>query len=229
MGLWYPGAVRRPGPTGRVSGPPQPKHGAVYHSMVGLGRPEDTANSWQFGVFKDGHVEQYYVVTAWCWQSGDRDDPGSDITNNRDLFGIEHEGGPAGNESEPLTAKQLAATIELTKWAVAEGHIHKLTRTGPHRGLWEHNEMRATACPSGRIPWRIIIQRAQKEEEAMAFAFKVTGRGNTVFVDTGTDIRRVASGAALGRMKKHGVVPDKPAPTISQAEYGNLLKARGQA
>ncbi len=161
--LWYPGAVRLLGPAGRISGPPQPKHGAIYHSMVGRSRPADSTNSWQFGVFKDGHVEQYYPVTAWCWQAGDRDDPGSDITNNRDLFGIEHEGGPVGNYSEPLTPKQLTATIELTKWAVAEGHIHNLTRTGAHRGLWEHNEIRATACPSGRIPWSTIIARARKE------------------------------------------------------------------
>ena len=174
MTLWYPQAIRRDGPAGRVSGPPQEKHGAIYHSMVGKARPQQTGNSWQFGVFKDGLVEQYYPVTAWCWHSGDRDDPGSDITNNRDLFGIEHEGGPVGNESEPLTARQLAATIELTKWALAEGHIHDLTRTGPHRGLWEHREVRATACPSERFTpiWDTIIERASapppdEEEDEM--------------------------------------------------------------
>ncbi len=223
MELWYPGATRLDGPAGRVSGPPQPKHGGVYHSMVGRSRPADTANSWQFGVFKDGHVEQYYSVRAWCWQAGDRDDPGNDITNNRDLFGIEHEGGPNGNLSEPLTPRQLTATINLTKWAVAEGHIHKLTRTGPHRGLWEHNEIRATACPSGRFTpiWDTIIERAQ-EEETMAALFKIVGRGDKVWVHSGTSVHRVESGAALNRLRRLKVVPDTAAPTISEAEFKRL-------
>ncbi len=79
--LWYPGAVRVPGPAGRVSGSPQPKHGAVYHSMVGSVTVAQTAVSWHFTVFKDGRVQQHYAVTAWCWHAGNRE-------RTRDLFGI---------------------------------------------------------------------------------------------------------------------------------------------
>ena len=207
---WYPGAVRVDGPRGRVSGPPQEKHGAIYHSMVGRSRPAQTANSWQFGIFKNGRIEQYYRADAWCWHAGDRDDPGSDITNNRDLLGIEHEGGPAGNHGEPLTPAQVASDIRLTAWLVAEQHIHKLTRSGPHRGLWEHNEVRATACPSGRIPWGTIIAGvkalAPEEDADMAKTFKVAG-SNTVYVHTGTEIRTVKSGPALTRLKQEGLIP----------------------
>ncbi len=224
MTLWYPRAIRRDGPAGRVSGPRTPKYGAIYHSMVGKVRPAQTGHSWQFSVFKNGTVEQHYPVTAWCWHSGDRDDPAGDITNNRDLFGIEHEGGPIGNESEPLTARQLAATIDLTAWAIAEGHISNLSRSGDRRGLWEHNEIpeASTACPSNRIPWGVIIERATKEEDSMAALFKVSGRGSKVWVHSGASIHRVESGAALTRLRKLKAVPDTPAPTISEAEFKRL-------
>ncbi len=154
--LWFPGAKRIPGPPGRVSGPQQNKHGVVIHSMVGTGRPTDPGqqNSWQIGIFKDGVVEQYYPVTAWCWHSGDRDDPGSDISNNRDLWGIEEEGGPNGDESEPWTGPQLRSTARVVAWGRREGHVKNLiTRSG----LWEHNWISPTSCPSGRNPWGLLI------------------------------------------------------------------------
>ncbi len=156
--LWYPGAKRIPGPPGRVSGPQQNKHGVVIHSMVGVGRPTDPGqqNSWQIGIFQDGVVEQYYPVTAWNWHSGDRDDPGSDISNNRDLWGIEEEGGTNGDESEPWTGPQLRSTARVIAWGVREDHIRDLELRS---GLWEHNWIpeASTACPSNRNPWGLLI------------------------------------------------------------------------
>ncbi len=62
----------------------------------------------------------------------------------------------------------------------------------------------------------------------MAFAFKVTGRGGTVWIDTGLEIalgpRRAG---ALNRMKGKSI-PTGAVPTISQAAYSELLKDRGQ-
>jgi N-acetyl-anhydromuramyl-L-alanine amidase AmpD len=170
--LWYPAATRDIGPPNKVSGPPSLKKGAVYHSMVGAFAAararlfgSDTA-SWHFSVLKNGAVYQHYPVNAWAWHCGDRDDPAPEITNNRDLIGIEHEGGPPGNTSEPLTEAQLEASATLTSWLLAERHIGNLSRIGETRGLWEHREMYATACPSGRIPWaRLVNLVTQTSEE----------------------------------------------------------------
>lgn len=219
----YPGAIWVPGPRGRVSGSPQPKHGAIYHSMVGKARPADTAHSWHFSIFKSGRIEQHYGANAWCWHAGDRDDPAGDISNNRDLIGIEHEGGPPGNFGEPLTPAQIASDIRLTYWLVQEDHIHNLTRIGSHRGLWEHNEIRATACPSNRIKWVLIIagvKRLVEGEMEMAKTYRVSG-SNTVYVHTGTEIKTVKSGAALTRLKQEGLIPAK-AKVISAGRLKQL-------
>src|SRR3990172_7123210 len=150
---WCPFATRRDGPASKVSGPAQQKRGAVYHSIVGsyssaLAGLDNMAvqKSWHFTVLKDGRVFQHFPAAAWAWHCGDRDDPSGEISNNRDLIGIEHEGGPEGNESEPLTESQLEASARLTAWLVAEGHIPNLGRSGPSRGFWEHNEIVATSC-----------------------------------------------------------------------------------
>lgn len=183
--IWYPGAKRIPGPPNRVSGPQRPKHGVVIHSMVGTARPTDPGqqNSWQFGIFQDGTVEQYYAVTAWCWHSGDRDDPGSDISNNEDLFGIEEEGGPVGDESEPWTGPQLRSTARLVVWGIREDHIRDLELLS---GLWEHNWIpeASTACPSNRNPWGLLgpmvtrlLQGLEEEEDEVDTRIMVKKEG----------------------------------------------------
>ncbi len=223
---WYPGAIRVLGPRGRVSGSQQPKHGAIYHSMVGSVRPAQTAHSWHFSVFKTGRIEQHYPAKAWCWHAGDRDDPAGDISNNRDLIGIEHEGGRLSNVREPLTTAQVAADIRLTAWLVKEDHIHKLTRIGSHRGLWEHNEIRNTACPSGRIPWVRIIAGVQAIEGGglgMATAFRVAGQGTTVWLWNGTELSKYSSGAAFARDKRLKLISAKtPILVASVADFKSI-------
>jgi N-acetyl-anhydromuramyl-L-alanine amidase AmpD len=142
--------------------------------MAGHGtRPEDTQHSWQFTVFQDGVVEQHYPVTAWCWHSGDRNDPGdSDPTNNQRSWGIEEEGGPPGDLSEPWTSAQFRSTRDLLVWGMQQGHIANLDRAGLTRGLLEHNEIVPTRCPSNRNPWvplteavRAILWQDGEEED----------------------------------------------------------------
>ncbi len=221
---WYPGAARVDGPAGRTSGPPQRKYGAVYHSMVGRVRPAQTAVSWHFSIFKTGRIEQHYRADAWCWHSGDRDDPPGEISNNRDLIGIEHEGGPLGNTREPLTPAQVASDIRLTAWLLAEGHIGNLNRTGPKRGLWEHNEIRSTACPSGRIVWVPIIAGVKllQEDAFMAVLLKVTGQGTRVWVHSGGTLTRVQNAPAMARLRAHGIVSKSPIKVISASQFRAL-------
>ena len=230
--LWYPRATEALGPTWKVSGPPHPKRGAVYHSMVGTyssakAKMDGTDKaSWHFSVLQNGQVYQHYPVNVWAWHCGDRDDPEGEITNNRDLIGIEHEGGPLGNTSEPLTDAQLDASAELTAWLLAEGHISNLSRIGQTRGLWEHREMYATACPSGRIPWARLVTLAtieaeriplQEDDDMRLISFK-DAHGTWVY-RVGDTARYVKAGADFtAHLKLWG-----PVVPVSEAEGKALI------
>lgn len=128
--------------------------GEVKHSMVGsftaamarLNGPD--LASWTFSVTKIGEIYQHYPLEAVTWHGG-----GPEV--NQSYIGVEHEGGPPGNESEPLSEPQYQATLALTQ---------ELRALLPHLGppsrltnLREHNELAATACPSNRIPWDRLI------------------------------------------------------------------------
>jgi hypothetical protein len=68
------------------------------------------------------------------------------------LIGIEHE----GFAGEPLTASQLDATIELQEWCYS--NFPTIKRPPALRSShFEHGWLSGTSCPSGRIPWNIII------------------------------------------------------------------------
>lgn len=164
----YPGATLDLAPPHKQGYPvypsPQQKEGFVLHSMVGsyaaargrLMGPDEA--SWQFSVLKDGSVRQHFLdlrTVAWhCGGPGDAD-PASAAVGNVALIGIEHEGGPIGNVSEPLTPLQLAATIELQRWCYTQ--LPELKAPALHSSHWEHRWLSATVCPSNRIPWGIII------------------------------------------------------------------------
>lgn len=174
--LWYPDAIRRLGPPHKVYAVENMLTGAVLHSMVGplsaafgeLDRASRQA-SWHFSVAKAGLVYQHYPLTASTWHCG------SPHWNQR-LVGIEHEGGPVGNESEPLTTAQREASVRLVRWIARECGWSRLERRVT---LWEHNEVspadRPTACPSGRIPWAAYTA----EEEPMSNAY-IVARGDTL-------------------------------------------------
>lgn len=156
---WYPGPTLKRGyysAAGELQ-TSSPKNGIICHSMVGsvdnaLARlelspwvPRGDA-SWQFSVTKTGKVLQHYDSLDVCWHAGSR-------VRNFLTIGIEHEGGPEGNESEPLTPAQLAASVDLVSWLCDQHGIPQVRDTNTLAGLLEHNQVYATACPSGRIPW----------------------------------------------------------------------------
>lgn len=178
--LWCPFATRRPGPTwkqgyvGAESPPGSPKTGVAEHSAEGyrvgiravIAGPRTA--SFQFAIFTDGELEQYYPVLANCWHCGDRDrDDNVDVegmlAGNIDLVGIEY----AGRVGEPLTELQYQKGLRLYRWLERPDvcNFPPASRVGvwPEKTLWEHGEVSGTACPSGRIPW----ERKLKDLTAM--------------------------------------------------------------
>lgn len=156
MAEWYPAAqLQYAGPEFKQYPKPNAVDGVVLHSMVGglvgafaeLLRADRKA-SWCFSVAKSGVVYQHYPLTASTWHAGSQ-------RMNEKYVGIEHEGGPIGNESEPLTPAQLDASVKLVWWIAQQGGWTPSRTTA--QTLFEHNEVAPasspTACPSDRIPW----------------------------------------------------------------------------
>lgn len=149
----YPLAVQEPGPSWKQGYPPVFRNacrGVVCHSMVGSYAEakarldsQDRA-SWHFSVLKNGTVIQHYQSDAVTWHAGT-------AQANQRYIGIEHEGGadtPA-TVSEPLTTAQREASTALVRWLALQHGFPRVRRVG----LWAHNELWGTACPSQRIPW----------------------------------------------------------------------------
>lgn len=159
MILYYPLALRRPGPWAKQYSAANAVAGACLHSMVGgmvaamaeLDRPDRQA-SWTFSVGRAGAVLQHFPLNASTFHAGSPE-------WNKRLVGIEHEGGPLSNPSEPLTTAQREASVALVRW-IAEQGGWEMSRRGialPYRTLWEHREVSSTQCPSGRIPWPAYV------------------------------------------------------------------------
>jgi hypothetical protein len=165
-------------------------------------------------------------------------------TAGRDVNGIHH------NISSPATCiagnTELGPALDpwrpaLNDWLGYLKHTERVSTIDlihPPRGAragfrlpaesYGHRHLDATACPGEEL-WKMLPQLSfEKKEEAMAFAFKVAGRGGTVWIDTGLEIalgpRRAG---ALNRMKGKSI-PTGSVPTISHAQYSELLKDRGQ-
>lgn len=110
--------------------------------------------SWAATNLKDGRCVQHYPVTAQTWTSG------SGYPNNS-FFCFENEG-VAG---EPLTGRQVDNIIRLGEELM--GHFgwkpkRPIDDDDLTASLLEHRECvrfgsASTACPSGRIPWDIIV------------------------------------------------------------------------
>jgi len=181
METWLPFGVRHPGPVqkvgyaggatrslGEIEG--EVKHsseGTLAGALAVLADLKQTA-SWHLTIAKDGRVLQHYPLEAICWHAGLPGDRRLDtsLIGNLTLIGEEHEGGGPGNMGEPLTAKQLAASIRISEF---------VRNVCPHVGaspptrkvsLWEHRDLSPTSCPSGRIPWDTIIAPLLEPEEA---------------------------------------------------------------
>ncbi len=143
--------------------------------------------SWHFSISKSGHVAQHYPLESVCWHAGD-------MAANIKYVGIEHEG-VAG---EPLTTAQVLATVHLSldirKFAGITAHPSR------HINLWEHNWISATACPSNRIPWALIINKIITEEhkveedEEMSVLVRATGE-REVYAFNGSQFEHIPGGA----------------------------------
>ncbi len=169
---WYPAARRRDGPSNKFGYPTRNptdkyghKKGACYHSSEGtlaswwgiLDNRVPPRKSATFFNPKRGKLYQHYRVDAHTWANGT-------TAANKGYVSCENE----GMAGEPLTTSQVDNLVGLSAWLKERFGWAELSRTTTMR---EHNEFKATACPSGRIPWAEIIRRA--EEDDMPYSFIV--------------------------------------------------------
>ena len=216
---WMSSAVRLDGPafkTGYGGDERALREGAVYHSMVGtmsyalemLANPA-LAKSWTFSNPKQGRLIQHYPVGKHAWGAGSKD-------ANEKFVSCENEGGGPGNESEPLTQSQIDNLVELTVWLYTTQEWTTLTR---RITMWEHRELqrfgsRATACPSDRIPWGIIIAAAEKiiNEEEPDMQRRIIRKGNYIFSER--RIIRYLSPIAYEELRKDPKWKDVPVSNV---------------
>lgn len=146
---WFDFAVRKPGPANRRYPWDNSLENLYLHSMEGnlgsydvMADPSRYPTAWSWTWAKDGRLIQYYPVWAGLAHGGAKANPFGP--------GGELEGGGPDNPGEPMTDAQIV-TVRRTI-ADLEAHTgHPLTRVpGSKKGLVEHGEVNATACPSGR-------------------------------------------------------------------------------
>ncbi len=152
--LWYPGAEIRLGPENKTYGT-KDVFGITGHSsegnfagdMVMLDRQERPRVSWTIYNPRSGPMLQHYPFNAITWHTGSRRSWGT--------IGVETE----GFAGEPLTASQNGNMIEFLGWcrqnfgwAVLGLNVH----------IFEHNFWVATACPSHRYLWDVLLPAANE-------------------------------------------------------------------
>lgn len=178
---WVDWAVVYPGVAGKLYSEPNRGLGLIGHSIVGtaaaafarfMSTERDSSGrftpyasaSCMFVLMKSGSLYQMYPVTASTWTSGGRE-------ANTSLWAIEAEGGPPGNESEPLTDAQVATLLRLC--GEFEAHTGRAVMRGTT--FREHGEVARqygyapTACPSNRYQrFYEALDRRQEEDEMTA-------------------------------------------------------------
>lgn len=178
---WIPFAIRRPGPSWKVGYPGvaatalSEKEGELKHSAEGplaatLAMLDGgQTSSWTGTIAKDGRLFQHYPLEYITWHAGLPGDRRTDtsLIGNLTLFGWEHEGGGPNAPGEPLTELQYQTTLRVSQF-IREKCLLVALRPPTLRGnLWEHRELSATSCPSGRIPWTRLIQDLQEDDMGM--------------------------------------------------------------
>lgn len=172
-------AIRDPGPVGSVNGGRNGGKGIIPHSAEGhfaslealhdfhyarATAPPGLRASWAATNLVDGRFVQHYSVWAQTWTSGSR-------YPNDNFFAFENE----GIAGEPLTDAQVANIIRVGRELMAlQGWTPRRPTDSSDKAasLYEHTEAvrfgsASTACPSGRIPWDVIVP-ALKQEDDMA-------------------------------------------------------------
>ncbi len=156
--LWYPGAIRDPGPAHKPDGDRPYDHGLIFHSTVGTSYSGarnvlmgSGVTNWHGTIDYNGDFYQHYPMNLHCDHSGNHP------MNDR-LVGIEVVGGPVGHVSEPWRPAQVARGAHVLGWLLDEGWIPNLARTGDRKSCYRHREVSSTACDSFRCPWNPIIR-----------------------------------------------------------------------
>ena len=227
--LWYPGARKwsgNPNVTGYTdsyaasvgyegNGRFGPKRGSVNHSAEGTNwdviHDLLLTKSWTFTIGYD-RVEQHHPWNVNCWHCTDTDDDGG-IMGNFELVGKEH----LGMAGQPLTPYQVQETIKLDRWLAAQNGRDTFRRFDgwePNEaGVWvecEHNEVSNThtACPSGRIPWPVIMAAlqedtmSQEQVDALNQRIDLLGAGLTKLASDQRDLLRFMSEVAKALARK---------------------------
>ena len=187
---WFDWAFKAPPHVpGGTNGGRNGGKGMIPHSAVGdwdtlsdlmeflegrITAPEGQRASWGGTNMKNGIFYQHFSVWEQTWTSG------CGYANNN-FFAFENAGGayfPNGdpNFSEPLTHLQTDNIIHIGRDLKAVQFWNPrrpINSADLDASLYEHNEMTrwgaaATACPSGRIPWNIIVPSLKEPEEDMA-------------------------------------------------------------
>ena len=167
-GGWFDWMIKDPGPPARVNGGRNGLKGVVIHSAEGYW-PHlrvvlwgDRGSSWHFSNLQDGRCFQHYSIYAQTHCSG------AGYPNNN-FPAWENE----GTKDEPFTVKQNNNNVmiideirEVGKWPDTRRPINSGDKAAQ---LWEHNEMTRfgalpTACPSGRVPWGLYLDRLKEED-----------------------------------------------------------------
>lgn len=162
---WFDWAIRKPGPANKVNRDtngnprPNPARAVFLHSAEGykahlLDLAVNGPLSWHASNMIDGEFYQHYPLNQQTWHA---------TTANVFAVGIENEG-VVGNEptlSQPQVNNAVRAIADLAAW---RGWTPRRpsSPTDIQMTLWEHNEVvriggSGTACPSGRIPWDVIL------------------------------------------------------------------------
>lgn len=176
---WLDWVERQPGPSDKTWPDINAVQGYIPHSAVGslqgvinvVFGPVSNERSVHGVIGYNARVIQFYPFTASPWASGNRE-------ANKRFIAFENEGGRPGNESEPLTEFQITINTRIIKelgdWKNYPVEYWHRPNSSNHKSasLYEHREMTRfgappTACPSGRIPWQVILSRLQGSNEMM--------------------------------------------------------------
>jgi hypothetical protein len=165
---WFDWMIHDPGPSWKRNGGRNGGKGKIPHSAEGfwpylqelLWKPERRA-SWGASNLRDGRCFQHYSVWDQTWTSGA-------AYPNNNFFAFENEG-VAG---QPLTPAQTNNIIRIGRELIALQHWKPRRPWGPQdtvASLYEHRECgrfgsEPTACPSGRIPWAVIVPALEEGE-----------------------------------------------------------------
>lgn len=146
--------------------------GYIPHSAVGSfqgvinQQADDSIPKSVHGVISySGTTVQFLPIFKSPWSSGSH-------TANRLFVAFENEGGKDTPTTvhEPLTDAQITANVHILEdlarfKGVYNDYWHRPTSPTDLRAtLYEHNECTrfgslSTACPSGRIPWPVVLER----------------------------------------------------------------------